>query len=291
MKSLVVVLFISFISATLKAQTSATFDKFKNTTHFMTQETRTGTVTYDGGKDASPLIHRMTMTVGFSCDGQVTACMPKTVELLFAASTSDWMMRGNNEVNLLIDGKPASAGKADWDGQVLDADSLVEYNDAQISPDLLEKLAAAKTVDVQIGLFEFSLTDANLAAFRDIAAHAGWVSDDLKKSIVANSEAGKSSPAAAAEFAQDGHIDTPEELSQLVQSGKASKTAVITIPAGAEVDIDGNRAGITPMAFVLIKRENPRVLTIKMAGYKTVEKKLIPDGKVIPLAITLEKEQ
>jgi hypothetical protein len=27
-----------------------------------------------------------------------------------------------------------------------------------------------------------------------------------------------------------------------------------------------------------------------MAGYKTVEKTLVPDGKNIPMAITLEKE-
>ena len=55
--------------------------------------------------------------------------------------------------------------------------------------------------------------------------------------------------------------------------------------------VDGNKAGVTPIAFVLIKRDNPRVLTIKLAGYKTVEKTLVPDGKNIPISITLEKEQ
>jgi hypothetical protein len=47
---------------------------------------------------------------------------------------------------------------------------------------------------------------------------------------------------------------------------------------------------VTPVAFVLIKRENPRNITVKLAGYKTVEKTLIPDGKNIPIAIALEKE-
>jgi hypothetical protein len=64
----------------------------------------------------------------------------------------------------------------------------------------------------------------------------------------------------------------------------------MTSPAGAEVYIDGNKSGVTPEAFVLIKRDNPRVLTVKLAGYKTVEKTLIPDGKNIPISITLEKE-
>jgi len=112
----------------------------------------------------------------------------------------------------------------------------------------------------------------------------------IKKPLLENSEAMKTSPAAAAQLAQDGHVTTPQEMAQLVQDGQASKTAVITVPAGADVYVDGNKLGVTPVAFVLIKRENPRTVTVKMAGYKTVEKTLAPDGKNIPIAITLEKE-
>ena len=36
----------------LLAQTKTTFDRFKNTTQFMTAETPTSKVTFDGGKDA-----------------------------------------------------------------------------------------------------------------------------------------------------------------------------------------------------------------------------------------------
>jgi hypothetical protein len=146
-------------------------------------------------------------------------------------------------------------------------------------------------VDVQIGVFEFSLTDANLASIRDIASHTGWLPEALKKTLTDNSEISKTSPAAAAQLAQDGHISTPQEMVQLVQKGQASKTAVITTPAGAEVYLDGNKLGVTPVAFVLLKRDNPRVLTIKLAGYKTVEKTLAPDGKNIPIGITLEREK
>ncbi len=272
------------------AQTKTTFDRFKNVTHFMTAETPTSKVTFDGGKDASILIRHMGMVIGFSCEGQVDTCKPAKVELLFIARTSDWRMKGGNAVNLLIDGKPATAGKADWDGQVLEADSLVEYNDTTIDPELLTNLAEAKTVDVQIGLFEFSLTAANLASIRDLAAHMGWLAEAIKKPLLENSEAMKTSPAAAAQLAQDGHVTTPQEMAHLVQNGQASKTAVITVPAGADVYVDSNKLGVTPVAFVLIKRENPRTVTVKMAGYKTVEKTLVPDGKNIPIAITLEKE-
>jgi hypothetical protein len=130
------------------AQTKTTFDRFKNVTHFMTTETAASKVTFDGGKDASFLIHRMGMVAGFSCEGQVEICKPARIDLLFVAHTSNWTMKGGKTINLLIDGKPDTAGKAGWDGQVLGADDLVEYNDTNIRPDLLIKLAEAKTVDV-----------------------------------------------------------------------------------------------------------------------------------------------
>jgi hypothetical protein len=36
--------------------------------------------------------------------------------------------------------------------------------------------------------------------------------------------------------------------------------------------------------------ETPRTITIKMPGYETVEKRIVPDGKAIPIAVTLEKQ-
>lgn len=116
-------------------------------------------------------------------------------------------------------------------------------------------------------------------------------SDATKQAMLANSEAGKSSPAAAAALADVGHVLTPEEMAEQVQAGQASKCAVVTNPPGAEIYVDGNKAGLSPMVFVLLRKgDAPRVITIKMAGYKTVEKMVLPDGKIIPLGLTLEKE-
>jgi CRISPR/Cas system-associated exonuclease Cas4 (RecB family) len=113
----------------------------------------------------------------------------------------------------------------------------------------------------------------------------------MKNATAANSEAGKSSPAAAANFAETGHMQTPQEMAAEVQAGQASKCAVITDPTGAEIDIDGNKAGLSPMVFVLLRKGvTPRVITIKMNGYKTIVKSVVPDGKIIPLGLTLEKE-
>ncbi len=107
---------------------------------------------------------------------------------------------------------------------------------------------------------------------------------------VENIEAGATLPAAAAQLAQEWYLKTTQEQAQSIQNGQASITAVVTSPVGAEVYIDGNKGGVTPFSFVLIKRDAPRTVTIKLAGYKTVEKTLVPDGKPIPIAVTLEKE-
>jgi hypothetical protein len=156
------------------------------------------------------------------------------------------------------------------------------------------KLAEAHAVDVQIGAFEPVLVDSNLFSMTDIASHAermpGGNSVQLRdlSSLIENSKAGKTSPAAAAQLAQGGPVGTPQEMARLIEKGQASKTEIITSPEGAEIYIDGNKAGVTPLLFVLIRRDNPRVLTIKVPGYKTVEETLVPDGKNISIIVSLE---
>ena len=105
-----------------------------------------------------------------------------------------------------------------------------------------------------------------------------------------NTEAAASSPAAAASLAAEGHVLTKEEIAQAIKDGRASRCAIITDPPGAEVFIDGNKLGITPIVTNLMKRDAPRTVTVKLAGYKTFEKQFEPDGKPIPLGLTLEKE-
>lgn len=112
-------------------------------------------------------------------------------------------------------------------------------------------------------------------------------SDD--SAIIRDSEAGKTSPAAAASLAEEGHVLSPSEMADRVQKGQASKCAVVTTPVGAKIWIDGIEAGVSPVAFVLIRHgDTPRTIKITLDGYKTVEKRVIPDGKIIPIGLTLE---
>jgi hypothetical protein len=56
------------------------------------------------------------------------------------------------------------------------------------------------------------------------------------------------------------------------------------------VFIDGNKLGVAPVVTNLMKRDASRTVTVKLPGYKTFEKQFEPDGKPIPLGLTLEKE-
>ena len=101
-----------------------------------------------------------------------------------------------------------------------------------------------------------------------------------------NVEASLSSPAAAAA----GATKSPAELADLIKTGKASRCVIVTEPPGAEIYIDGLKAGVAPLVFVLLKKgEFPRTVEIRMDGYRTVEKHLLPDGQLISIPVTLER--
>jgi hypothetical protein len=66
---------------------------------------------------------------------------------------------------------------------------------------------------------------------------------------------------------------------------------IVTEPAGAEVYIDGLKAAVTPLVFVLLKQgDTPRTIEIRLNGYRTIEKHLVPDGRLITIQSTLEKQ-
>jgi PEGA domain len=109
------------------------------------------------------------------------------------------------------------------------------------------------------------------------------------QAIAKNSEAGKASPAAAASLADEGHVIGPQEQAERIQKGEASKCAVVTVPAGAKIWIDGNEAGVSPIVFVLMRHgDTPRSIKVTLDGYKAVEKQVVPDGRTIPIGLTLE---
>lgn len=164
------------------------------------------------------------------------------------------------------------------EADVLDAESeLIDivYSSGPKPKAVTYFIGSAEVIDANWGLSPAPQAEAN--------SNTGLVAQ-----IKANSEAGKSSDASAA----SGHNDTPAQMADLIKNGQASRCLVTTNPAGAEIDIDGKQAGKTPMAFILYRHPDAdRVITIKLAGYNTIEKKASPDGHDITMNLTLEPEQ
>lgn len=85
--------------------------------------------------------------------------------------------------------------------------------------------------------------------------------------------------------------DTPlsdQALNDLVRSHRASDCTILTSPAGAEIDIEGKVAGKSPLFLTLMRHDAARVITVKLAGYVTVERKVVPDGRDISVSLQLE---
>jgi hypothetical protein len=112
----------------------------------------------------------------------------------------------------------------------------------------------------------------------------------IQRQIQANVDASRSSPAMAAAQASGATAKSPEELAALIKNGNASKCVIVTEPPGAEIYIDGLKAGIAPLVFVLLKKgDGPRTVEIRMNGYRTIEKHLVPNGQLISISSTLAK--
>lgn len=89
--------------------------------------------------------------------------------------------------------------------------------------------------------------------------------------------------------AQTGHGDNSSRLRAMVDQKQASVCFAVTYPPGAGVYVDGLKAGVTPLGFALTKHDVERVITVQMPGYRTVQKKIMPDGNTVPIGLTLEK--
>lgn len=95
--------------------------------------------------------------------------------------------------------------------------------------------------------------------------------------------------AAAAQPAKTGM--TPELAEQLIQSGKASKLVVVSVPPGADIFVDGTKLGQTPFSILLMKKDLDRVITLRLAGYKDFEQKLAPNGQPLQVIGNLEADK
>ena len=87
---------------------------------------------------------------------------------------------------------------------------------------------------------------------------------------------------------------TPEatrRLMPLVSERKASIVTVVSTPAGANVALDGRLLGQSPLVFVMVKKDQPRSLTLSMLGYVPMEYTLAPNGSYLPIEAKMFRDQ
>lgn len=109
----------------------------------------------------------------------------------------------------------------------------------------------------------------------------------LLSQVKENAAASTDSPAALAAVAS-GYPTSPQQTDEPIKGGNASRCLVITSPSGATLFVDGKLAGKTPLAFYLFRHQDtPRTLTLKLAGYNTIEKQETPNGHDIVINLSL----
>jgi hypothetical protein len=82
----------------------------------------------------------------------------------------------------------------------------------------------------------------------------------------------------------------PQEVDALVKAGQASRGAVLTIPPAADVYIDGQKVGASPLSIVLVRNgDKPRIVRIVKSGFEPVEKKIVPDGTTVRIEVFLQR--
>lgn len=82
---------------------------------------------------------------------------------------------------------------------------------------------------------------------------------------------------------------TPEELAEAIKARNASKCIINIFPAGAAIFVDGIQVGRPLEPFIIVKKDKPRRIAVRLDGYKPVEKQVTPDGNLIVLGLLLEK--
>lgn len=86
-------------------------------------------------------------------------------------------------------------------------------------------------------------------------------------------------------------IPTQEEVAPMGKDSRASKCLFLITPGDAEIDIDGKKAGKSPLLLMLAQNGSvPRAITIKKEGYLTVQRSLTPDGNDIRVSVDLKRD-
>lgn len=140
------------------------YDRFKDLTSVRLQPMKIPApfVNYNVG------IYDLWIEAGYAYQGQVTR-QPDTVILIFGTQSRGWSFAVSRDLTLLVDGERLSLGTTGHQGEpgsYLGSSWVREAMFVQLPYGVFNKIANAKAVEVQLGSFEFALTERHLEGLR-----------------------------------------------------------------------------------------------------------------------------
>lgn len=142
------------------------YDRFENRTRYWTPPAR--------------MVYGLDLRVTFSFRGKGAGNDIEGFHLVFSSTSSDWRYLKDSHLYLLIDGKSVSLGQP----KARDNDVQTGYSSVQVKEVLafpikyqtLQKLTAAKNVEMRLGSTEFSLPQYAIKDIKDLLGKVRVVS-------------------------------------------------------------------------------------------------------------------
>lgn len=161
-------------SASQSAKAEARYDKFKNITRVGLPDQRVANAKY------GPAEFEVSFSAVF--DGEAWKERP-TVRLVLTSSDRRWrFMDAERTLYLVIDdGKPEELLKPHYGSKIMRGDNFCwEYMSWDLSPELVDRLRAAKKVECKVSIVEFDLPSNTASGLGDLARVLDGLSEQAK---------------------------------------------------------------------------------------------------------------
>lgn len=146
-------------------RTSSQYDRFKDVTTIASEYEH---VRFSNARDVRFVQFRCVVTH----KGQTLKVPPVKMTFGFMVTSYEWQFKHSQRPSLiiLVNGKNILDGNAETLDSRASAGYVVEVQAVELERDIVKQMANAKTVEIQIGTLELSLTSANQQTLRDLIA-------------------------------------------------------------------------------------------------------------------------
>lgn len=161
MKIAIAILLLSFAAFAQESK----YDRFKDITRV-----RVEVKVKDGGKPRNKL-DNLELGVSFSHSGATLRKNAESFILVFSQSNRSWRYLNSHDLAMIVDGKRWDVGSGQHTGDIYRT-GVFETVAFEFTRDELEKLANAKTVELQLGRYEGFIDADNIAKIKLLFAAA-----------------------------------------------------------------------------------------------------------------------